>query len=64
MSKLLEPFLGESAKMAVYEPANLLMILDNSRNMRRTLELIALFDSDSLAGQRVRLWGLKRYYGI
>jgi len=56
MSKLLEPFLGESAKMAVYEPANLLMILDNSRNMRRTLELIALFDSDALAGQRVRLF--------
>ena len=55
MSKLLEPFLGESAKMTVYEPANLLMILDNSRNMRRTLDLIAMFDSDTFAGQRVRL---------
>src|SRR5579872_179998 len=55
MSKLLEPFLGERAKMTVYEPANLLMILDNSRNMRRTLNLISMFDSDSFAGQRVRL---------
>ena len=55
MSKLLEPFLGESAKMTVYEPANLLMILDNSRNMKRTLDLISMFDSDSFAGQRVRL---------
>jgi general secretion pathway protein D len=56
ISKLLEPFLGESAKMAVYEPANLLLILDNGRNMRRTTELISLFDSDTLAGQRVRLF--------
>ena len=52
---MLEPFLGESAKMTVYEPANLLMILDNSRNMRRTLDLISMFDSDTFAGQRVRL---------
>jgi general secretion pathway protein D len=56
IAKLLEPFLGESAKMTTYEPANLLLILDNSRNMRRTMELISLFDSDSLAGQRVRLF--------
>ena len=59
MSKLIEPFLGESAKMTVYEPANLLMILDNSRNMRRTMDLIALFDSDALAGQRVRLFDIQ-----
>src|SRR5208282_3335685 len=56
ISKLLEPFLGESAKMATYEPANLLLILDNGRNMRRTAQLISLFDSDTLAGQRVRLF--------
>ncbi len=56
ISKLLEPFLGESAKMAIYEPANLLLILDNGRNMRRTTQLISLFDSDTLAGQRVRLF--------
>jgi general secretion pathway protein D len=59
MSKLIEPFLGESAKMTIYEPANLLMILDNSRNMKRTMDLIALFDSDSLAGQRVRLFDVE-----
>ena len=56
LSKLLEPFLGESGKMVTYDPANLLLILDNSRNMRRTMELISLFDSDTLAGQRVRLF--------
>jgi len=56
LSKLLEPFLGESGKLMTYDPANLLLILDNSRNMRRTMELIAMFDSDTLAGQRVRLF--------
>jgi general secretion pathway protein D len=58
ISKLLEPFNGEGAKMIAYEPANLLILEDNSRNMRRTMELIAMFDSDTLAGQRVRAYTL------
>jgi general secretion pathway protein D len=32
------------------------LILDNGRNMRRTMQLISMFDSDTLAGQRVRLF--------
>ena len=52
--KLLQPFLGEGATASQYEPANLLLLLDNARNMNRTMELIALFDSDTFAGQRVR----------
>ena len=59
LSKLLERFLGEGATMLTYDPANLLLILDNNRNMRRTMELIALFDSDVLANQRVRLFEVK-----
>lgn len=59
VSKLLQPFLGEGAQITVYEPANLLLILDNSRNMRRTMEMIAMFDSDVLAGQRVRVFEVK-----
>ncbi len=59
LSKLVEPFLGEGAKTVAYDPANLFIILDNARNMRRTMELIALFDSDALAGQRVRLLEVK-----
>jgi general secretion pathway protein D len=59
LSKLLERFLGEGATMLTYDPANLLLILDNNRNMRRTMELIALFDSDVLANQRVRLYEVK-----
>ncbi len=59
MQKILTPFAGEAAQITPYEPANLLIILDNSRNMKRTLELINMFDSDSFAGQRVRAYEVK-----
>ena len=52
----MKPFLGEGAYVSVYEPANLLIIQDNARSMKRTMDLIALFDSDQFAGQRVRLF--------
>jgi len=54
MVKILSPFIGDGGQLTSYDPANLLIVLDNSRNMRRTLELIAMFDSDTFAGQRVR----------
>jgi general secretion pathway protein D len=54
MVKILTPFTGDGGQLTNYDPANLLIVLDNSRNMRRTLELIAMFDSDTFAGQRVR----------
>ena len=54
MENIIKPFLGESATMISYLPANLLMIEDNARNMKRTMELINLFDADSFAGQRVQ----------
>lgn len=56
LSKLLEPFIGEGASTWAYAPANLLLILDSRRNMRRTMELVALFDSDTLASQRIRIF--------
>ncbi len=59
MSKILLPFLGDGARMDNYDAANLLIMLDNSRNMRRTLELISMFDSDTFAGQRVRAFDIR-----
>jgi general secretion pathway protein D len=59
LSKLLLEYMGDGAKLTTYEPANLLIILDNNRNMRRTMELIAAFDNDSLASQRIRLFEVK-----
>uniref|UniRef100_Q01NT3 Type II and III secretion system protein n=1 Tax=Solibacter usitatus (strain Ellin6076) TaxID=234267 RepID=Q01NT3_SOLUE len=56
IANLIKPFLGEGAYASTYEAANLLILEDNSRNMRRTMELIGLFDSDQFAGQRVRLF--------
>jgi len=57
--KVLEPFTGENARILSYGPANLLFILDSRRSMHRTMELIALFDSDSFANERVRLFEIK-----
>ncbi|MCS7025544.1 MAG: type II secretion system secretin GspD [Bryobacteraceae bacterium] len=59
MAKLLEPFRGEGSQVSIYEPANLLMVLDNNRNMRRTMELVALFDSDTFATKRVKIFEVK-----
>jgi general secretion pathway protein D len=59
IQNLVKPFLGEGAYASVYEPANLLLIEDNARSMKRTMDLIALFDSDQFAGQRVRLFELE-----
>ena len=56
LAKLLEPFMGENSKTWAYGPANLLMILDSARSMKRTMELISLFDQDTFAGNRVKLF--------
>lgn len=59
LAKLLDQFLGEGAKMWSYAPANLLMIQDSRRNMRRLMELISVFDNNEFANQRVRLFEVK-----
>ncbi len=56
MDTLIAPFLGENATHSAYDPANLLFIEDNSRSMKRTMDLIAMFDSDTFANQRVRAY--------
>jgi len=57
--KVLTEFKGENSEMIGYAPANLLFLLDSRRNMHRTMELIAQFDSDLFANQRVRLYEVK-----
>ena len=59
IAKVLSPFLGEGAVMTVLDSGNLLLVQDNSRSMRRTMELLALFDNDTFAQQRVRLFEVK-----
>jgi general secretion pathway protein D len=57
--KLIEPFLGSGARVTAYQPANLMFVMDSRRSIRRALELISMFDSDTLASQRVKLYDLK-----
>jgi general secretion pathway protein D len=57
--KVLKEFAGENSDMIAYAPANLLFLLDSRRNMRRTMDLINEFDSDTFANQRVRLYDVK-----
>jgi general secretion pathway protein D len=59
VANVLKEFLTEHGKMWSYPPANLLMIQDSRRNMRRLMDLVALFDSDTFAGQRVRLFEVR-----
>jgi len=58
LSKVIQEFMDPNAVIKVYPPANLMFILDSRRNMARLMELVALFDSDTFAGERVRLYEL------
>ncbi len=58
LSKIIQEFTDVNAVIKVYPPANLMFILDSRRNMARLMELVALFDSDTFAGERVRLYEL------
>lgn len=51
---VLKTFQGPGAQIYSYGPANLLLMLDSRRNMRRTMELVSMFDNDALVNQRVR----------
>jgi general secretion pathway protein D len=59
LAKVLTPFIGENAQVFEYAPANLLLLLDSHRNMRRLMDLVAMFDSDQLAQQRVHVYEVK-----
>ena len=59
LTNLVNPFLGEGAVTIAYAPANLLLIQDSRRNMRRLSELINLFDNETFTSARVRLFEVK-----
>jgi general secretion pathway protein D len=55
MSKMLSPFLSDGGAMTVHESGNVLILVDNSLNVKRLMEILAQFDSPAFAQQRVRL---------
>jgi general secretion pathway protein D len=59
LAEVLAPFFGRGAQFAVVQQANTLLVLDNARNMRRTMELVGLFDTPEMANQRMRLFEIK-----
>ncbi len=55
MAKMLTPFLSDGGSIAVHEAGNILVVADNSLNMKRLMEILAQFDNAEFAQQRVRL---------
>jgi general secretion pathway protein D len=54
-SKVLSPFLSDGGAIAVHEGGNVLLIEDNSLNMKRLMEILGQFDNPDFARQRIRL---------
>ncbi len=59
IAAVLEPFLGPGGRFAVEGSTNTLLLLDNGRNMRRTMDLVELFDTAELIGQKMRLFEIE-----
>ena len=59
MVKILEPYLSEGGHVAYHAQGNILLITENSANLRKLMELIELFDSDVFLNKRVQLYQIK-----
>ncbi|MEO5923487.1 MAG: hypothetical protein ABIR70_06645 [Bryobacteraceae bacterium] len=59
VTKILSEFTDERTILRSYGPANLLFIMDSRRNMRHLMDLIAMFDSDTFNGERIRLFDIQ-----
>jgi len=55
MAKMCTPFLSDGGNVAVHEAGNVLILVDNSLNVKRLMEIIQQFDSATFAQQRIRL---------
>jgi general secretion pathway protein D len=56
VSKMIKPFLSDGADMIEHPPHNILIINDLASNIRKSLDIIALFDIDIFAEMRVRIY--------
>jgi general secretion pathway protein D len=55
IAKMLSPFLSEGGTVAVLDAGNTLILVDDSMNVKRLMEIIQQFDNTSFAAQRIRL---------
>jgi len=56
VSKMIKPFLSDGADIVEHPPHNLLIVGDTASNIRKSLDIIELFDIDIFAGTRLRLY--------
>jgi len=55
MSKMLTPFLSEGGQLTELDAANTLILVDDSLNVKRLIEILHEFDNSSFGSERVRL---------
>jgi len=55
-SKLIKPFLSDGAEIAEHPPQNILIICDVASNIKKSLDILALFDTDIFTDMRVRIY--------
>ncbi len=55
-SKLLKPFLSDGADIVEHPPHNILIISDVATNIKKSLDILALFDIDIFTNTRVRIY--------
>ncbi len=55
MAKMLTPFLSEGGTVAVHDAGNTLILVDDSLNVKRLMEILQQFDNSSFVQQRVQL---------
>jgi general secretion pathway protein D len=56
VSKLIKPFLSDGADIIEHPPYNILIINDLASNIRKSLDIINLFDVDLFADMKVRIY--------
>jgi len=59
MVKILEPYISESGHVAYHANGNILLITENSANLKKLLDLIDIFDTDVFQNKRVQLYQVK-----
>jgi general secretion pathway protein D len=56
VSKLIKPFLSDGADIIEHPPHNILILNDLASNVRKSLDIINLFDIDLFADMKVRIY--------
>jgi general secretion pathway protein D len=56
VSKMIKPFLSDGADIVEHPPSNILIIGDLASNVKKSTEIINLFDTDVFTGMRVRIY--------